>query len=124
MRRGASFADTALTTGRLLISAYASLQTRWRFPDREFAQQLCTEGKHRQEFTTLDTPNLNGTVERGLGLVRGVEHAAFLEAQRLFTDVQLPSSGHRGPRPDFGFGACEMFDIFGNDHEPRNLLAA
>ena len=42
----------------------------------------------RQEFTTPDTPQLDGVVERGLAIVQEAAQAACLEAPCLFPGVQ------------------------------------
>lgn len=55
-------------------------------------RELCEERGIRQEFTTPDTPQLNGVVERGLAIVQEAAQAACLEAPRLFPDVQTPAT--------------------------------
>ena len=53
---------------------------------------LCEDRGIRQEFTTPDTPQLNGFVGRGLAIVQEAAQAACPEAPRLFPDVQTPAT--------------------------------
>ena len=55
-------------------------------------RELCEDRGIRQEFTTPDTPQLNGVVERGLAIVQEAAQAACLEAPRLFPDVRTPAT--------------------------------
>ena len=54
--------------------------------------ELCGDRGIRQEFTTPDSPQPNGVVERGLAIVQEAAQAACLEAPRLFPDVQTPAA--------------------------------
>ena len=55
-------------------------------------RELCEERGIQREFTTPDTPQLNGVVERGLAIVEKAAQAACLEAPGLSPDVQTPAT--------------------------------
>ena len=55
-------------------------------------RELCDDRGTRQEFTTPDTPQLNGVVERGLAIAQEAAQAACLEAPCLFPGVQTPAN--------------------------------
>ncbi|CAN0487726.1 unnamed protein product, partial [Discosporangium mesarthrocarpum] len=48
---------------------------------------LCRDFRVRQEHTCADTPQLNGVVERGLGLIGSAQLAGRLQASELFGHV-------------------------------------
>ena len=55
-------------------------------------RELCEDRGIREEFTTPDTPQLNGVVERGLAIVLEAAQAACLVAPRLPPHVQTPTT--------------------------------
>ena len=55
-------------------------------------RELCEDRGIRPGFTTPDTPQLTGVVERGVAIVEDAAQAACLEAPRLFSDVQTPAT--------------------------------
>ena len=87
------------------------------FAGRAF-RDLCDERGIRQEFTTPDTPKLNGVAERGLGLIQDAAAAAMLEAPRLFPDTQLPAS--TGMWAEACVWACDAFNKSATTANPGN----
>lgn len=65
------------------------------FSDRAF-RELSDDRDIRQEFTTPDSPQLNGVAERGLTIVQEVAQAACLEEPRTCLDIQTPATASMG----------------------------
>lgn len=53
---------------------------------------LCRDRGIKQEFTTLHTPQLNGVVERAIGVAESVARAVCIQAPTLFSCVDLPDN--------------------------------
>lgn len=62
------------------------------FISREFVALLDHYGI-RRDLTPVNTPNMNGIVERRLGLVQEATMAACLEVERRFPGMPLPPTG-------------------------------
>ena len=52
---------------------------------------LCRERRIRQEFTTADSPQLNGVAERGIALIESAGKAAAIQAGIMFPSMGVPS---------------------------------
>ena len=85
------------------------------FAGRAF-RDLCDERGIRQEFTTPDTPKLNGVAERGLGLIQDAAAAAMFEAPRLFPDIQLAAG--TGMWAEACVWACDAFNKLATTANP------
>ena len=53
---------------------------------------LCRDRGIKQEFTTADSPEMNGIAERALGMIEASAMAARLQAKEIFAGTPLPSS--------------------------------
>ena len=51
---------------------------------------LCRSRCIKQEFTTGDSPQINGVAERALGLIETAAMAGRIQARELFPGEQLP----------------------------------
>ena len=51
---------------------------------------ICRKHNIKREFTSANTPQLNGVTERGLALIEKVAKASMYQAEVSFVDVGLP----------------------------------
>lgn len=71
------------------------------FASREFVVLLSHHGIQR-ELTSVNTPTIYLLVDRRLGLVQEVAMAAFLEAERHFSEWLSLRQSASGPKPVCG----------------------
>ena len=58
----------------------------------EISGDLCRDRGIKQEFTPPDSPEMNGTAERALGLIESSAMAARLQAKETFAGILRPPS--------------------------------
>ena len=53
---------------------------------------LCRERGIRQEFTTANSPQFTGAVERGVAMIESTRKAASIQAKYMFSDMDIALS--------------------------------
>ncbi|CAN0511440.1 unnamed protein product, partial [Discosporangium mesarthrocarpum] len=81
---------------------------------------LCRDFRVRQEHTCVDTPQLNGVAERGLGLIDSAQLSGRLQASELFgLAVNIPS--HEDLWAEASAWACAALNATATTANPGSI---